>query len=307
MTPDDLDAAVETFLIQLEADGRSEHTIAQYRRHLFYFARWLCPGEGEPNAAREKAVITPEVVAAFFVSEAARMSCRGGAKRPTTLNAMRSSLRGFFAYCRDAGLVSENPARLLRRAVCGSPPPKFLAPSDEARLLAAIDAAATRGDVGAKRDAALIRLLARTGIRISSALGIEVEDLDRARGEIEIRVAKRQQVDRVPASDATIEMLEALAAGRTSGPLFVGRDGSRIDRRHAARRIAEWAKRAGIEGRVHPHLFRHGLAVRLLESTGDLRLVQQALRHRSIASTVQYTRVAGEKVRAAMLAVERAG
>jgi site-specific recombinase XerD len=301
MTPDDLDAAVTTFLIQLEADGRSEHTIAQYRRHLFYFARWLSESE------RTKAVITPEVVAAFFISEDARASCRGGAKRPTTLNAMRSSLRGFFAYCRDAGLTRENPARLLRRAVCGSPPPRFLSPADEARLLAVIDGAAARGDAGAKRDAALVRLLARTGIRISSALGIHVEHLDRARGEIEIRVAKRQQVDRVPASDATIEMLEALASGRTSGPLFVGRNGDRIDRRHAARRIAEWARRAEITARVHPHLFRHGLAVRLLESTGDLRLVQQALRHRSIASTVQYTRVAGEKVRAAMLAVERAG
>src|SRR5690606_28636930 len=128
---------------QLEADGRSEHTIAQYRRHLFYFARWLS------ETARTKAVITPEVVAAFFISEDARASCRGGAKRPTTLNAMRSSLRGFFAYCRDAGLTRENPARLLRRAVCGTPPPRFLSPADEARLLAVIDAAAARGDASA--------------------------------------------------------------------------------------------------------------------------------------------------------------
>jgi site-specific recombinase XerD len=316
MTPREFDSAVARFLIQLDADGRSEHTILQYRRHLFAFRRWLEERDGDGregtthseaarlNVVHEEAAITPEVIAAFFVSTAARESARGGAKKPTSLNSMRSSMRAFFGYCRDAGLVAENPARLLRRAMCGAHPPRFLAPADEAKLLATIDAAAASGDRGAQRDAALVRLLTRTGIRISSALGLDIDHIDSAAGEIEIRVAKRQQVVRVPVSGATITMLIELAGCRTIGPLFVTKDGKRIGRRHAARRIADWARRADIAGRVHPHLFRHGLAVRLLESTSDLRLVQTALGHRSIASTVVYTRVAGARVRAAMLAVE---
>jgi len=293
--------AISMYRLQLEANGRSEHTLAQAERHLNRFREWL--GDA-PGAERDVETIDATLIARFFVSDAAKLGVGGAMKKPTSMNAMRSSLRAFFRFLHDAGHVRQDPTRLVRRARCSPPPPRAITPGDEAKLLAAIDADTSEA---AKRDAALVRLLARTGLRISSALAIRVEDLDNEALEIAIREAKGDREDRIPVSAATIATLRGLVGRRCEGPVFVGARGEAIGRRHVARRVAMWAERAGIARRVHPHAFRHGLAIRMLDSSGDLRLVQQALRHRSIASTTRYAEVAGSKVRAALAELERAG
>lgn len=297
--PMNLHEAIASYRLTLDASGRSTHTLLQIDRHLRRFREWL----GDP-IDRDITTIGAEFVARFFTSDAARLSARGGVKRPTSMNALRSSIRSFFGFLHDAGHVAANPARLLRRARCSDPPPRGIPVVDEERLLRVID---LEPEPAARRDAALVRLLSRTGLRISSALAILVEDVDAATGEIEIRESKGGKRDRIPVSTATVRMLLDLASDRASGPIFVGKAGKAIDRRHFARRLGDWARKAGIEKRVHPHAFRHGLAMRLLDATDDLRLVQQALRHRSIASTTRYAEVAGSKVRTALLQVERAG
>ena len=131
-----LDEALSLFLVQLDADGRSPHTVAQYARHVRAFERWLIT----TRRSTDLATITPAVVAQFFVDPAAR--CRSSdpvtPKKPTSLNAMRSTLRCFFAYAHDAGLIASNPARLLRRARCAPPPPRALSADEQDRLMAAM-------------------------------------------------------------------------------------------------------------------------------------------------------------------------
>src|SRR5262245_38667446 len=102
--------ALERFLLQLGADGRSEHTIAQYRRHVRLLGRWM---EAEHVGAGLRG-LNPEVVARFMISKDARNRADGAAKKPTAVNALRTSIRCFCAYLRDAGLVQANPAALLR-------------------------------------------------------------------------------------------------------------------------------------------------------------------------------------------------
>src|SRR5262245_29457932 len=97
-----LQEALQAFLLQLEADGRSPHTIGQYRRHGLALVTWLAV----TGAGTDVADLTPDVLARFFASDAARNSRRGGSKKATSANAMRTSVRCFAAHLHDAGLVA---------------------------------------------------------------------------------------------------------------------------------------------------------------------------------------------------------
>ena len=130
------------------------------------------------------------MVARFFADGAARNSCRGGPKKAVSLNAMRTSIRCFCAHLHDAGLVSANPARLLRRARCAPPPPKALHADEQERLLEVLAAAS---GPEAERDRMLVELLLGTGIRVGSALALDVEDIDFHHGEIALRRTKNDR------------------------------------------------------------------------------------------------------------------
>ncbi len=117
-----LQDSLQAFLVQLSADGRSPHTIGQYRRHVTSLIDWVTT----ISAGTSVADLTPDLVARFFANGAARNSCRGGPKKAVSLNAMRTSIRCFCRHLHDAGMVTANPARLLRRARCAPPPPKAM-------------------------------------------------------------------------------------------------------------------------------------------------------------------------------------
>src|SRR5689334_16892405 len=154
-----LQAALQAFLLQLEADGRSPHTIGQYRRHGQALANWLASTGSSTNIAK----LTPDLLARFFAADTATTSCRGGPKKAVSLNAMRTSIRCFAAHLHDAGLVGANPARLLRRARCTPPPPRALHPDEQKRLLQVLAKAKGRE---VARDRMLVELLLGTGMRI---------------------------------------------------------------------------------------------------------------------------------------------
>jgi integrase/recombinase XerC len=282
--------ALEAFLLQLEADGRSPHTVAQYRRHVRAFAAWAQDAQIE--------TLRPDDLARFFGAAAARARPDGAAKKATSLNALRTSLRCFFAYLHEAGLVTANPTRLLRRARCAPPPPRALKDDEVQRLLAAL--AAGEGEEAA-RDRMLVELLLGTGLRLGAAISLDVEDLDLAHGELHVR---RQKNDRpatvlVPASVA--ERLRPFVGDRESGPVFLAR-GERVSKRHAQRRLAGWLAGAGITRKASAHSLRHSYATALLAKTGDLGLVQQALHHRSIVSTTVYAQTDEARLRAVLRA-----
>ena len=139
------------YVTQLEADGRSHHTINQYRRHIGLVASWL--RERGNEAAVED--IDHETLALFLASPAARTRPDGRTKKATSANALRTSLRTFFRYAHEAGYCRSNPARLVRRALCGTPPPRAMSDEEQGRFLIALGAG-----VGpeAKRDHALFAL-----------------------------------------------------------------------------------------------------------------------------------------------------
>jgi integrase/recombinase XerC len=278
-----IEDALARYTTQLQADGRSPHTIGQYQRHIGLLGSWL-RGNGNNGNVEE---IDHETLARFLASDVARQRPDGKTKKATSANALRTSLRTFFKYCHDGGYTRSNPARLIRRALCQPPPPRALSDDEAGRLLLALAAG-----VGpeAERDRALFTLMLGSGIRLGSALALETRDVDLERGELALRFTKGNCPVSVPLSRTVAAHLRSYMEGRADGYLFTGRNGRALCARHAQRRLGIWCRKAGVERRISPHDLRHSFAISLYRRTRDLLLVQQALRHRSIVSTTVYAR-----------------
>lgn len=281
--------ALDLYAIQLSADGRSDHTIDQARRHVRMIAAWM----GDPPVA----AVTHEDVARFLASEVVRKRLDGRDRKASSGNALRSSLRGFFGYVHAVGLTRANAARLVRRAVCPAPRPKALSDVDTAKLLAALSTARTRAEL---RDRALFTVMLGTGMRIGNAVALEIEDVDFNAGEIRLRLMKGGDEDACFFPPELAAVLRVQIGNRTSGPVFPGADGGPLAKRTVAQRLEHWAKRAGIECRVWPHRLRHTFGMRVFARTGDVLVTARAMCHRSIASTASYARPDPKRVRAAI-------
>ena len=275
--------ALDMYVAQLQADGRSDHTVRQAQRHIRLLARFL----GECHVDK----IEPQHIAQFLISAMATKTATGSLKKPTSSNGLRSSLRTFFGFVHASGLVSSNPARLVRRARIGPTTPRGLTATERERLLAALDAA--RGEAGG-RDKMLFTMMLATGVRLGSALALDVADVDFGDRSLRLRTMKGGGAHTVYLPDAIAHELEAFVADRRSGLVFGG-----VGARQVRRRLAEACRRAGIRV-VGPHALRHSYALDLYQRTGDLPLVQAALGHRSLMSTTAYARASAGRVRAAV-------
>lgn len=285
--------ALTRFETQLQADGRSEHTRKQFRRHVVALSRWLA-GERRSLDIKE---IDHEILAAFLSSQSARTRPDGKPKTATSLNALRSSLKGFFVYLHRAGSIPSDPSRLIRRAITAPPPPRALTAQEEEKFLAILAKAKAAEE---QRDAFLFTLMLGTGVRLSSAIGLNVEDVDLREHVLLLRTFKGNRTERAILPHKLVKRTGAFIGDRTSGPLFRSQAGRRISHRHAQRRFRQLRDQAGIASAVSPHSLRHSFAMALYRKTHDIALVQRGLRHRSIASTLTYARVDDQRLRAAI-------
>ena len=144
------------------------------------------------------------------------------------------------------------------------------------------------------RDRALLELAYSSGLRVSELAGLELASLDLAGREV--RVWGKGSKERiVPIGAPAVDALQAWLAVRATlttvdvNAVFLSRSGRRITPRAIQQRLAAWAVKRGLSRHVHPHMLRHSFASHLLQSSGDLRAVQELLGHASIASTQVYT------------------
>jgi len=284
-------AAREGFLVQLDADGRSPHTKGQYRRHINSLIAWF-DQHGHPATV---AHLSPDLLAQFFADPTTQTSCRGGRKKASSSNAMRTSVRCFATWLHDSGHVKANPARMLRRARCAAPPPRSLHLAEQERLQQVL---ATASGPAAMRDRMLVELLLGAGLRIGSAIATNIEDIDFDHGELALRTTKGDRPTNTILPRHFAARLQEFVGERTEGPVFRAGD-RRVSLRHMQRRLAQWFKVVGIVGRS-AHSLRHSFATGLLAKTGDIRLVQAAMHHASIVSTTIYAQVGKDRLRAAV-------
>jgi integrase/recombinase XerC len=201
-----------------------------------------------------------------------------------------SGWRAFYRFVleRDPAL-KENPCAGLRAPKSTRRLPAVLSP-DEAVRLVAIDG----DDPLAVRDRALFELAYSSGLRLSELAGLDLGGVDLATGEV--RVWGKGSKERiVPVGGPAREAIRVWLSVRASLPvadaqaMFVGRSGRRIGPRAIESRLAAWAVKRGLGRHVYPHMLRHSFASHVLQSSGDLRAVQEMLGHASIASTQVYT------------------
>ena len=208
----------------------------------------------------------------------------------SSLARMLSSWRAFYRFAieRDPAL-KDNPCAGLKAPKSPRRLPSALSP-DEAVQLVAIEG----NDALATRDRALFELAYSSGLRVSELAGLDVASLDLATGEVRVwGKGSKQRVVPVgaPACEAlrTWLALRATLLARDTDAVFLSRSGRRLAARAIQQRLGAWAVKQGLSRHVHPHMLRHSFASHLLQSSGDLRAVQELLGHTSIASTQIYT------------------
>ena len=288
-----LSRAVEDFESYLADERRfSPRTVLAYRSDLARFCRFWEAEFGESPPARAPLTRVDSLAVRSYLASlhAAGLSNRSLARHLSTL-------RSFFRWaCRRIGL-EKNPARGLPLPRLPRPLPRALTLADTENLLGAEETGSFP-----ERDGALFEVLYATGIRVSEAAGLDVDDLD-----FPARLARvsgkggRERV--IPFGEVAEEALRAYLPTRAAlrhrarpdgsddegEPLFVNARGGRLTTRSMARLLKRRLRAAGLPQDISPHALRHTFATHLLQAGADLRSIQELLGHASLSTTQRYT------------------
>ena len=202
-----------------------------------------------------------------------------------------SALRGLFQEALNQRLIESNPATNVRAPKAGKHLPNALSPDAMQRLL---DSPIDPNDIEAIRDQAIYELLYSSGLRLAEALGLTISDVHGIPEELRI-LGKGNKERIVPvgkkARDALSQWMEQRSEWdrAQTDRLFITKKGQSVSPRTIQRRLDLRAKAAGLDQHVHPHALRHSAATHLLESSGDLRVIQEFLGHQSLTTTQIYT------------------
>lgn len=286
----DGDAELQPYLEHLRVERRvAARTLALYGRAL---ARLQHLARTDATALRD---VQPHQVRAW----AARLHRAGLSPRSLALEL--SAWRGLYRWWGRAGGIQANPVDGVRAPRAAKPLPKALSVDQAVALAAHVPA---QGDAAVRaRDHCIVELLYGCGLRVSELTALDAAPGPRAAGWIDDADASAQVLGKggkrrsVPIGGAA---LQALAGWRAQRPalarpdeaaLFVGLRGRRLGASQVRARLKALALQAGLPTHVHPHMLRHSFASHLLQSSGDLRAVQELLGHASIATTQVYTRL----------------
>jgi integrase/recombinase XerC len=284
---------VERYLAHAQFEKRlAERTVALYTDDLKRL-----------QALAQEAGVSLEQVQAHHVRRWMAQMHSGG-RTPRGIALIVSGWRGFYTWLGREGLVSSNPLAGLRAPKAAKPLPKALNVDDAVQL------AEHRNDDQdpwlQARDIAMVELLYSSGLRVAELTGLDVQasaqalgwiDMDGAEAHVLGKGAKRRSV---PVGQQAMQALQAWLAIRSQGlpvqaqtqtALFVGQRGTRLSSQAIWQRLRQRGVQAGMSTALHPHMLRHSFASHVLQSSGDLRAVQELLGHANISTTQVYTRL----------------
>jgi integrase/recombinase XerC len=256
----------------------SAHTRAAYARDLAQFDAY-CRDQG--IGAWEG--VTSHAVRAFL---AWRHRSGIGSR---SLARQLSALRGFFQFLIERRRLGHNPASGVRAPKASRPLPEVLDVDQAAQLLNV--APDTWSET---RDQAMFELMYSSGLRVAELVGVDLEHLDLAACEVQVR-GKGNKQRRVPVGRPALQSLRRWLKQRSQvtrvdgSALFINSRGGRLTTRSVQQRLRRRGLKQGLDGHVHPHMLRHSFASHMLESSGDLRAVQELLGHANISTTQIYT------------------
>ena len=270
---------VGAFLHYLEVErDASSHTIRSYRADLEQFRTFLARQGDSSFAAVDARAIRSYLAWLHSL----------GLDR-TSVARKLAAVRSCFRFLVRRGVVARNPGRQV-----GAPrlPRKLVSflPIDETHAL--LD-----GPTARLRDRAILELLYASGLRVSELGGLDLDDVDRARGTVRV-LGKGRKERAAPFGAAAADALDAYLSerGEAPGPLFRNARGGRLTVRSLYTIVRDRARAAGITRRVSPHTLRHTFATHMLDAGADLRLIQDLLGHSRLSTTQRYTHVSADQL-----------
>jgi integrase/recombinase XerD len=282
--------------------GLAANSLAAYRRDLRRYARFLRDrGEHDPTAVSEATVLA-------YVEHLKSARDDDGRPQfaPSSVARALVAVRSFHRFCLEEGFLAADPSGDVGAPTVPLGIPKALTEDEVEALLAAVVGDTAR----ALRDRAIVETLYATGVRISELVGLDRRDLDLDDGLVRV-LGKGSKERIVPVGRSARDALTAyLAAGRPqlARPGSAARGdgeavvlnvrGGRLSRQSCWRIVRAAGERAGLSGRLSPHVLRHSCATHMLERGADIRVVQELLGHASLSTTQVYTKVSPERLRA---------
>ncbi|WP_297208956.1 site-specific tyrosine recombinase XerD [uncultured Flavonifractor sp.] len=263
------------------------NTLSSYLRDIRQYLSWL-NGEG----------LTPEQAAQGDVEGYIRtLSAKG--KSAATVTRSLASLKSFYTYLMERGLVVVNPARGLAPAKVERKLPRILTAKEVEVFLEQPDASEAKGC----RDRAMLELLYATGIRVSELIGLDLENINLSAGFIRCTGHGKERI--IPLYPAAVKALQdylehvrpQVIEHPEERALFVNMNGERMSRQGFWKIIKHYQETAGIQKDITPHTLRHSFAAHLLENGADLHSIQEMLGHADISSTQIYAQLVNQKLK----------
>ena len=269
--------------------GLSKNTLESYRRDLLKFIAFMSQTRiGKPEEVNREALN-------IFIAD---LKKKGRAN--STISRCIASIRSFFNYLLQEGLIDKNPTLELESPRLEKKLPRVLTTGEVDRLLAQ----PVIGENNGLRDKAMLELLYASGIRVSELVSLNISDFDPRVGFL--RCSGKGMKERiVPIGSLAINSVNNYLAGsrprllKSNGEtsLFVNQHGNRMTRQGFWKILKKYARKSNINGEITPHTLRHSFATHLLENGADLRSVQEMLGHSDISTTQIYTQITRRKIR----------
>jgi integrase/recombinase XerD len=296
---DELDGMLAEYDTWLRVErGLAPNSLAAYRRDLRRYAEYLRRRGVTGDVAR-----VDESIVAGYVEELQTARTDDGVRRYKESSIARAlaAVRSFHRFCVEEGLLGADPSGDVGAPRVPQGIPKALTEAEVDALLGAVPGDGPRP----RRDRAILELLYAGGLRISELVGLDLGDVDLLDGLVRV-LGKGSKERVVPLGRSAREAIgDYLTTGRPelaskvrTAALFLNARGGRLTRQGAWLIVRAAGDRAGLQGRLYPHVLRHSCATHMLDHGADIRVVQELLGHASLSTTQVYTKVSPERLRA---------
>ncbi len=293
-----MDQTIKSFLQHLVVEkGFSRNTIEAYRNDLTQFCDFLQrPHNGSSGGEYPWPTVDLEILNHYIAD------LRGPkGYRDTTTARKVASIKSFFGFLSENGLITEDPTDSLGSPRVGRTLPKFLTEEEVSSLL---DVAYNAGTAESQRDATILELLYATGLRVGELVSLNIQDIDFQEAYIRCwgKGSKERIVYLYPKALSELQRYlkqtraSMVSARKGQQALFVNHRGERLTRQWVWNILKTYGEKASIGQRITPHTLRHSFATHLLQNGASLRHVQELLGHSSISTTQVYTHLTGNYV-----------
>ncbi len=280
---------IEEFADYLVSDrGSSKNTVASYKRDLYSFAKFL----GERGISEAEKVNEQDID--DYIEELENQ------KRATsTISRNVASIRGFFAYIYNEGIIDENPAVRLKAPGVKKKLPSILSTEEVELLLEQPDVSDMKGI----RDKAMLEVLYATGMRVTELISLKMTDVNTGMEYLRCRSGKKVRV--IPLGSKAVKALEeymcktrqSMVKDSKEEMLFVNCFGSPMTRQGFWKIIKAYSAKAGINKDITPHMLRHSFAAHLIENGADIQSVQEMMGHSDISTTQIYAKMKKARIK----------